>query len=558
MVYAKDITALSVDELMRGRKTKVAVKDENGNFQIKTKSIITQYLNPSKNRIKMTQKIADALCSNFEYYIRETKDNESFDLMCGKALLFIYSVSGIDMTYILQKNYDDSGKEKITKSLIDTVSSIFQSFVGKEGVKYSALEEIVYTRNFEMFLKDNNGIDDISSAKYMNYNFFQSFVGEEDIKCSELEKIVYTSDFDVLLKDNNDIIDISLDKYLSCIMNLYDGKHSYYNDIGNRLGYLLELITTEDIEMFDKKHGKVKQILTRGEITGENWKEKYFSNKFGLPSLFETNCIEKTNHLSEKIVLQYYKNVIDSKINAKNTKANRMLVESDIFKRFMGGVENYINFLRLQARADKEIVTFGYFNTYKKVITEPLKLIKEMMDFLFYGVYAKVGRVDEKRNLTEVWRDYISKYISGEQKKFTDAVKDALYNRIKYNLQNNEYFESLLWQFMYYAFSIDFYMINKKEDWLSLVEKILEDVMRNKTMPDIKEHMQFIFDQNQLKRLLEHKRIKFIPNDIKFFRMLENEGFNLYTDTLQNVLSGENEFPNMRIIITIKYIKLKV
>ena len=111
-ICAKDVTALAVTVLMYGRKTKVAVKTENGGFEVQTKSIITQYLNPNNDRKKMTKRIANAVCNNFEYYMKETSDKESFAWMCGKALLFIYSVSGVDLTCILRNQYSDSAKKE--------------------------------------------------------------------------------------------------------------------------------------------------------------------------------------------------------------------------------------------------------------------------------------------------------------------------------------------------------------------------------------------------------------------------------------------------------------
>lgn len=515
MIYAKDITALSVVELMHGRKTKIAVKNENGNFKIETKSVITQYLNPNNERTKMTTKIADALCNNFEYYIKETADNESFGLMCGKALLFIYSVSGIDMTYILQKNYDDSGKEHITDFLVKIVSLIFKSFIGKGSIEYSELREIVYKNLFGVFLSDNS-----------------------------------------------DIIDISLSTYMKYISQLDDNYPHDDEEIYTRLDYLLELITADDMEKFSNIHGKEEIRIARKEISGEIWKELYFLNKFGILSFFEINSkiIEENNYLFERMRLQLYKNAIDSLMKKYDTVENRILRESNIFKSFMGKLESYTNFIRLQARTDKELVSFGCFKPYNKVIDEPRKLVTEMMDFLFYGVYAKVGRVDEKGNLTEVWRDYISKYISGEQQKFTMAVKDAVYNRIKYNLENNEYFESLLWQFMYYVFGIDFYMVRSQRLWLFLVDIILKDVMENKSVSDIKEHMQMIFDRWQFRRLSGNKVIRFTPYDVKYFRFLDVLGLNWYQDTHNKILSGDNGFDCLEIRneMTIKYIELRI
>lgn len=502
MVYAKDITALSVVELMHGRKTKIAVKDENGNFHIKTKSVITQYLNPNNERTKITSRIADAVCNNFEYYIRETADNESFGLMCGKALLFIYSVSGIDMTYILQKNYDDSGKSDITDFLVKIVGSIFKNFIGKGSIEYSELREIVYTNIFGVFLSDNS-----------------------------------------------DIIDISLSTYMKYIPQLDDNYPRDDEEIYTRLYYLLELIMADDMEEFSNTHGKEEIRIFRKEISGERWKELYFLNKFGKISFLKINSkiIEENNYLFERIRLQLYKNAIDSLMKKYDTVENRILRESKVFKSFMGELENYTGFIRLQSRVDKELVSFGCFKPYNKVIDEPRKLVTEMMDFLFYGVYAKVGRVDEKGNLTEVWRDYISKYISGEQQKFTIAVKNAVHNRIKYNLENNEYFESLLWQFMYYVFGIDFYMVRSKKEWLDIVEKMLKDVMENKSVSDIREHMQMIFDRWQFKRLSGNKVIRFTPYDVKYFRFFDVLGLNWYQDTYSKVLSGDNGFDCLEI-----------
>ena len=515
MIYAKDITALSVVELMHGRKTKIALKDEYGNFYIKTKSVITQYLNPNNERTKMTPKIAGAVCNNFEYYIRETADNESFGLMCGKALLFIYSVSGIDMTYILQKNYDDSGKEYITNFLLKIVNLIFKSFIGKGSIEYSELQEIVYKNLFGVFLSDNG-----------------------------------------------DIIDISLSTYMKYIPQLDDNYPRDDEEIYTRLDYLLELIVADDMEEFSKIHGKEEIRIYKEEISGERWKELYFLNKFGRISFLKINSkiIEENNYLFERMHLQLYKNAIDSLMKKYDTVENRILRESNIFKSFMGRLENYTNFIRLQARTDKELTSFGCFKPYNKVIDEPRKLVTEIMDFLFYGVYAKVGRVDENGNLTEVWRDYISKYISGEQQKFTMAVKDAVYNRIKYNLENNEYFESLLWQFMYYAFGIDFYMVKEKEEWSSLVDTMLKDVMKNKSVSDIREHMQMIFDRWQFRRLSGNKVIRFTPYDVKYFRFLDVLGLNWYQDTHNKILSGDNGFDCLEIRneITIKYIELKI
>ena len=186
------------------------------------------------------------------------------------------------------------------------------------------------------------------------------------------------------------------------------------------------------------------------------------------------------NYLFEKIQLQLYRRAVYELLDRYDTMENRVLKHSNYFQNVMRELENYTNFMGLQLKMDKELILFGRFRIYQKEIDTPRKLIAEMIDFIFYGVSAKVGRAElvlrggkEHEILTEVSRDYISKYVSGEQKKFTVAVKTALYYRIKYSFENREHFASLLWQFLYYAFSLDFYMIESNEDWLRLVKELL-------------------------------------------------------------------------------------
>ena len=97
----------------------------------------------------MTKRIADAVCNNFEYYMKEISDKESFAWMCGKALLFIYSVSGVDLTYILRNQYSDSAKKELSAFLLKVVQSVFERFVQQDRIRYTELEELVYTTIFD-------------------------------------------------------------------------------------------------------------------------------------------------------------------------------------------------------------------------------------------------------------------------------------------------------------------------------------------------------------------------------------------------------------------------
>ena len=109
------------------------------------------------------------------------------------------------------------------------------------------------------------------------------------------------------------------------------------------------------------------------------------------------------NYLLEKIRLQLYKNAIYTLLQKYDTIENRALKQSSYFQDAMSKFENYTNFIKLQVKMDKELGLFGRFKIYRKVIDTPRKLITEMMDFVFYGVYAKVGRVELIRRKEIYW-----------------------------------------------------------------------------------------------------------------------------------------------------------
>ena len=81
--------------------------------------------------------------------MKEISDKESFAWMCGKALLFIYSVSGVDLTYILRNQYSDSAKKELSAFLLKVVQSVFERFVQQDRIRYTELEELVYTTIFD-------------------------------------------------------------------------------------------------------------------------------------------------------------------------------------------------------------------------------------------------------------------------------------------------------------------------------------------------------------------------------------------------------------------------
>lgn len=244
-ICAKDVTSLAVIELMYGKKTKVAVKTENGNFEVQTKSIITQYLNPNNDRKKMTKRIADTVCNNFEYYMKDASSKENFSFMCGKALLFIYSISKVDLTYILQNQYSSSAKEEISAFLLKVVRSVFEGFVQRECIQYSELEELVYTTIFDKNI------------------------------------------FDEITKDTTNDIDISRSTYMQYLPML-DSSCSIVGEVSDvLLTYLTELILADSREEFIQTHAVSGIVPFAENFSGIHWKERCFQQRFGTFLLFQ-------------------------------------------------------------------------------------------------------------------------------------------------------------------------------------------------------------------------------------------------------------------------------
>ena len=100
------------------------------------------------------------------------------------------------------------------------------------------------------------------------------------------------------------------------------------------------------------------------------------------------------NYLFEKIQLQLYRRAVNELLDRHDTMENRVLKHSNYFQNVMRELENYTNFMGLQVKMDKELILFGRFRIYQKEIDTPRKLIVEMIDFIFYGVSAKVGRAE--------------------------------------------------------------------------------------------------------------------------------------------------------------------
>ncbi len=441
--------------------------------------------------------------------------------MCGKATLFIYGLSGVDLTYVFDYQTDDvnSNKSEMADSLIFIVREIFKSLVGKDEILDTELENIVYTNLFGACWNVDTGILDISLNNYFNYIQSLNTIEMNSFNTQELSEMAK---------------------------------------------YITELINADSVESFSTKYGVVSNKLTNKPIKGRNWKEQYLLNKYvmsGFKNKIKSLLSGTGNYyLHMNAFLQNCKIQIDDAI--KNNRSNdKTFLESEIFKGFMEELDDGVNMIQLQARIDKELASFGCYKSFSKKIEDVRELITEMMQFLFNGVCAKIGFVDEKGYLKEVWRDCITKYVNGEQIKFTKTIKQAVLYRVKYHFEYSDYFEILLWQLMYYIFGIDFYMLRngKNELWLYLVDKILDDVVKNYTVQEIKEHMQMVHDKLKYENCTDKER-RFAPNKLLFFRNLDSAGFERYTYIYENILSIDSGFDtgSIKNEMTVKYLCLKI
>lgn len=116
-IESREMAEMAVIVLLNGTKSKIAVRDDDGHLKLENHSILTQYLNPFHNRKKMTKRLADTLSLAFQYYLFYG-DDKQIDV-CTRAILFIYAISSVDLTYW---HYDITNGEEKTKQ--ETILSL--------------------------------------------------------------------------------------------------------------------------------------------------------------------------------------------------------------------------------------------------------------------------------------------------------------------------------------------------------------------------------------------------------------------------------------------------
>ena len=568
-IESREMAEMAVIVLLNGIKSKIAVRDDDSHLKLENHSILTQYLNPYHNRKKMTKKLADTLSLAFQYYLLHSENNQ-LDI-CARAILFIYAISSVDLTYW---HYDiANGKEKIKQeAILSLVDALFHAFQGKEKVSRTDLQNLVYTTAISSHWRIDTEPMEISIAGYFNIlNAYQLY----DMNIYQLNGNDREKTFRKYGNFHGFPDSMTLEIFHTELINKAD---KVIDKVSDFLDFISDLLETDSLSTFKQKH-PVLTYLTLNKPINENnrkWKEQVLNSNLGffdfqnhINDLFQ--ILSFTNvYLLYNALLSYFDEKLSNfqiKYASEKSTANSELVKCGTFKRVIRKIRDSIRYIRLQARVNIEIGTFGSCHRKKNSvrtnrITDMRELIRVMVEYLFYGVSTKIGKEDDNcfssKKLKEIRSDIIYKYLNGEQKKFTNHVRNALYYRIKYYLYPNErldgkeatispqQFGELLWQFFYYAFGIDFYMLRmdssddciRKEHWCELVQMIFSAIMHKGTMPELERMVNKKFVGFQFE--MEGKLIsRFTLDEIEFFRNQEISGLVKYDMIHKKAMLGE-------------------
>lgn len=568
-IESREMAEMAVIVLLNGTKSKIAVRDDDGHLKVENHSILTQYLNPYHNRKKMTKNLADTLSLAFQYYLFYG-DDKQIDV-CARAILFIYAISSVDLTYW---HYDiANGKEKTKQeAILSLVDALFHAFQGKEKVSRTELQNLVYTTAISRHWRIDTEPMEISNAGYLSIlNAYQLYdMGMYQLNGNNEEKTFRKYGNYYMLPAN-----MTSETFHAELHNRAD---KVIDEISGFLRFISDLLETDSLNAFKQKHPRLTYQMLHKPINENNrkWKEQVLTCNLGffdfqnhINDLFQ--ILSFTNlYLLYNALLSYFDEKLlefQIKYTSEKSTANSELMECGTFKRIIIKVRDSIRYIQLQARVNIEIGTFGSCHCKKNSvrtnrITDMRELIRVMVEYLFYGVSTKIVKEDDNcfssQKLKEIRSDIVYKYLNGEQKKFTNHVRNALYYRIRYYLYPNErldgkemtilpqQFGELLWQFFYYAFGIDFYMLRmdssddrtRKEYWCELMRMIFKKIMCNETIYELDRMVNKKFVEFQFK--MEGKFIShFTPDEIEFFRHQETQGLANYDMIHEKAMMGE-------------------
>lgn len=581
-IESREMVEMAVIVLLNGTKSKIAVMDDDGHLKLENHSILTQYLNPYHNRKKMTKKLADTLSLVFQYYFF-CSDDKQIDI-CARVILFIYAISSVDLTYW---HFDIANrKEKIKQeAILSLVDALFHAFQGKEKVSRTELQNLVYTTAISRHWRIDTGPMEISIAGYENIlNAYKAY----DMCMHQLNGNDKGKAFRKY-ENYYEFTDSMTPEMFHA--ELHNRADKVIDQINSFLHFISDLLETDSLDALKQKYTSLTYKMFKKPINGNNkkWKEQILSCNSGFFSF--QNCINDlfqelsfTNlYLLRNAFLSYFDEKLSElqiKYASEKSTANSELMGCATYKRIVRNLTDSIRYIQLQARVNIEAGTFGSCHCKKNSvrtnrITDMRELIRVMVEYLFYGVSTKIGKEDDNcfssQKLKEIRSDIVYKYLNGDQKKFTNHVRDALYYRVKYYLYPNERFEGkettisprqfgeLLWQFFYYIFGMDFYMLRmdssdnqtRKEHWCELMHMVFEIIMHEGTMPELDRMVNKKFIELQFK--MEGKSIShFTPDEIEFFRHQEILGLanydRIHKKTIKAIMGEANHYEALSLV----------
>lgn len=528
-ICSREFAEMFVALLLKGVKNKIAVRNDKDELEFTESSLINHYLNPYNDRKRMTKKIAEALNNTFEYMIFKQKDKEDYFDLYSKAIIFIYSVSRLDLTY-----FHNNMKEN-QNTMLKIIKSLFQAFAGKESLKTDELENPAYKNAFDDSWNKEDEIKEIDIINYYRYaEIGDDFHGK-----------------------------VSLDN-LSKSYNLFE---SYIN-------FLNDLICANSIEEFSQKY-KVTYInkLTRRKetIRKKGWKKFILSNLFDTHKLIGavSGILTDLSITNNYLIINSYFNIFLKILNKwkkekSDSKENREVFESYDFKEIYNIIKDASSIIQLRVFENQKLGTFGschcMFNSLRtKKVNNFRQFVSVTMDFLFGGVATKKGCDIGGGYTKEIRSDIIYKYINEAQKDFTVKVMEALYYRIKYHFSKNSFFYKMVWQLFYYVFGIDLYMLdNEKSEnkWLDLFDGIFKIARKSGSMEDIRMFVKWKYDC----LWFENESERFTPEEINFFRRCNSKGFKQYIYIFDNLINMDMGYDilNLKDEMSLKYTDLKI
>lgn len=397
-ITSREMTEMAVIVLLKGKKSMTAVREKDGQLVLKNRSILVQFLHPdykrnTPERTKLTRQIAEALTLTFEYYLNDD-EKESSDI-CARAILFIYVISGVDLTWL----YTESNKKV---QLLNLADALFHAFQGKESISRSELQNLVYEYAFGADWHIEAEPVNIPHTDYVNIllRYISYYMAREQLnglgKEDVFRKYYNFYDFDE---------DMTHEEYCEEQIKNVD---NFFKWIKNFVQFVDDLLRADSLEDFKSQHPGINYqpyfdiiIITDTNI---KWKSYILMNNIcitdfqdALEPMFSALCFTNRYHIAHAHLSAIFRQLHQFEISCHQS-VNKILIENHILKKVQQTLESYISYLRLQVRVNMELGTFGschdQMNSVSRQMQDTCSFIEMMIEYLFYGTKGKAGKVD--------------------------------------------------------------------------------------------------------------------------------------------------------------------